>query len=108
MGYRPEIQDLGNYDLCFYGTKLYGYVKEAELPSYQYLISIGKVGKDDVWGYGFTHEMMLTADQFREFMARYEKDFDEISGFGPLSDYHDYDIIQKMLKSKSDKHLIWD
>lgn len=109
MGYRPEIKDLRNPDLCFYGTKLYGYVAdESELPSYQYLIQIGKLThEDDYWGYGFTHEMTLTAEEFRKFMELYEQDFDEFGGFGKLSEYHDYNIIQELLESGSDKHIEW-
>ena len=108
MGYRPEIKDLQNPDLRFYGTKLYGYVRDdLELPSRRYLISIGKVKDDDVWDYTFSHEMILTAEQFRKFMELYENDFDEYGKFGKLSEYHDYNVIQELLKSESDKHIEW-
>ena len=108
MGYRPEIRDLQNPNLRFYGTKLYGYVSDdLELPSRRYLISIGKVEEGDFWDYPFPHEMTLTAEQFRKFMELYEKDFDEYGEFGKLSEYHDYNVIQELLKSESDKHIEW-
>lgn len=107
MGYRPEFKDLQNPDLLFYGTKLYGYVDESKLQSYKYLLSIGKAEEDDLWDYPFEHEMILTAEQFRKFVDLYEKDFDRYGKFGPLSNYHDYSIIQKLKATESDKHIEW-
>ena len=108
MGYRPEFKDTENPDLCFYGTKLYGYVNEKELSSYQYLLSIEKVTSDDIWDYAFPHEMVLTAEQFRVFMKLYEKDFDKEAGFeGCLAAYADYKNIEELLKTDSDKHIEW-
>lgn len=109
MGYRPEFKDTNNQGLCFYGTKLYGYVSdESKLPSCQFLVLIGKVDPEEIewWGYGFTHEMVLTPEQFRNFMDLYEKDYYDFRGCS-LSEYPDYSIIQKLKESENDKHIEW-
>lgn len=107
MGYRPEFKDMENPDLCFYGTKLYGYTDESALSSFQYLLSIRKVERDTIWDYGSPNEMTLTAEQFRKFMQLYEKDFDERSEYLNLCEYHDYNIIRALMQTESDKHIEW-
>lgn len=109
MGYRIDIRDTKNPNLRFYGTKLYGYVHdESKLLSCQYLISIGKINDDVfIWDYPFPHEITLTAEEFREFMQLYEKDFDGFGKYGTLSEYPDYSVIQELMKTDSDKFIDW-
>ncbi len=107
MGYRPDIIDVENPMLRFYGTKLYGYVDTSDLPSCNYLKFLGKIDNDEEWLGGCGPDITLTAKEFRTFMELYEKDFDQYGKYGKLSEYHDYDIIQKLKATESDKHIEW-
>lgn len=105
MGYRLSISDPENH-LKFYGTKLYGYTDERKLESYKYLESIGKVDEFTTFSGGIDNEMTLTPEQFREFIHSYKTDFFNQAGFD-MSEIHDYDKIEEMLATESDKIVRW-
>lgn len=76
MGYRLDVHTEDGR-ISFYGTKLYGYVKDEEdLASYRYLDKIGKIDPEQyyLWDYGCENEMRLTKEEFAEFAKLYEQD----------------------------------
>ena len=105
MGYRLSISDPEN-GLKFYGTKLYGYTDERKLESYKYLESIGKVDEFTTFSDCIDNEMTLTPEQFREFIHLYKEDFLNQAGFD-MSEIHDYDKIEEILATESDKIVSW-
>jgi hypothetical protein len=107
MGYRPEITDCEDSELCFYGTKLFGYFNASKLESCQYLFSIGKVKDPNSWYYEHPNEMVLTAEQFKTFIELYEKDYNRIYAPYTMSEHSDYWMIRAMLERDTCKHLEW-
>lgn len=105
MGYRLYISDPKNR-LKFYGTKLYGYTDERKLESYKYFLSIGKVDEFTTFSGGIDNEMTLTPEQFREFIHSYKADFFNQAGF-EMSEIHEYNAIEEMLATESDKIVRW-
>lgn len=88
MGYRLEIREVTNSGPKegIYASKLFGYVcgDERDLSSYKYLKDNHilerefdeECVKNDTcfFGYGCEPKFILTAEQFREFMKKYEED----------------------------------
>lgn len=105
MGYRLCVSD-PEHHLKFYGTKLYGYTDEHILESYKYLESIGKVNYFTTFSGGIDNEMTLTSAQFREFIHLYRKDIFKKCAF-EMSDIHEYNAIEEMLATESDKIVSW-
>lgn len=105
MGYRLNVSDPEN-GFKFYGTKLYGYTDERKLESYKYLESIGKVDEFTTFSDCIDNEMTLTSEQFREFMHLYREDFFNYAGFD-MGEIHDYNAIEEMLATGSDKIVRW-
>lgn len=105
MGYRLNILDPENH-LEFYGTKLYGYTDEQSLDSYEYLRAIGKVNDDTMFSDCFDNEFTLTPAQFVEFISLYKEDFFNEAGV-TMDEYPDYDVIEEMLRTGSDKIISW-
>ena len=105
MGYRLDVSDPENH-LKFNGTKLYGYTDERKLESYKYLESIGKVDEFTTFTDCIDNEMTLTSAEFREFMHLYREDFFNHAGFD-MNEIHDYDKIEEMLATESDKIVRW-
>lgn len=105
MGYRLEVTDGVN---GFYGYKHYGYVSDSQdydtgdtlkhLKSYQYLQSIGKLDGDEIWDYGCSNRMVLTAEEFRIFMEYYIEEVGATMIEASLS---------ALINSSRDKTLEW-
>lgn len=87
MGYRLYVQCKDKPEISYYGTKLYGYVKdETKLLSYEYLRRIGKLQEmvdnqnpfakveDLEWDYCYYNHFDLTHDQFSDFITLYAQD----------------------------------
>lgn len=119
MGYRIDIRCKDNQGLHYYGTKLYGYVKdESKLMSYEYLKRIGKLDEivnldvnnfeaveDIKWDYCFDCHFVLTAEQFSTFIELYAQD---------LCDKYDSRVAFSFLKElipiiaeHGDKYIEW-
>lgn len=76
MGYRLDIHKLENGQTknIFYGTKLFGYRDESEFLSYMYLVSIGKLEKDEFFNYGSEQNFALNKKEFTIFCYLYNID----------------------------------
>lgn len=105
MGYRLNVSDPEKH-LKFYGTKLYGYTDKRKLESYKYLESIGKVDDLTTFSGGIDNKMVLTPEQFREFIRLYKTDFSNYAGF-EMSEIHEYNAIEEMLATENDKIVSW-
>lgn len=104
MGYRLCVEDGANE---FYGTKLYGYTDHVDFLSYKYLVKIGKADGDEIYDYGIGNEIVLTADEFKKFIAFYNFDlFFAYLGYEPANVFENPDI-KKLVESKSDKTVYW-
>lgn len=77
MGYRLNVSSKTNSDKSYYGTKLYGYVDEKNLQSYKWLERHGKLTGDEVWDYGCENTIVLTAEEYQEFIKLYARDYCE-------------------------------
>lgn len=105
MGYCLWIGDAKSPELHFYGTKLFGYVKEHKaLLSFQYLKSLGKLDDHDIFTYGFNNRLTLTAEEARKFMELYTSDYTIVyKKLELLSD----DDLKKLLETENDKIVEW-
>lgn len=104
MGYRLNVENESK-TISYYGTKHYGYsfVDEQggmEYPSYRYLLKLRKIDGDELWDYGFTNEIVLTAKQFERFIKLYSKEL-ERSLLGEKE-------IAELLESDERKIIYWD
>lgn len=107
MGYRLEITDERNIELSFYGTKLFGYVKDnCNLLSFKYLKSIGKINDDNVFDYGYCNAFTLTAEQARRFVKLYGDDY-YAEYNEPLSDVNGYEDLENVLATGNNKIVSW-
>ena len=103
MGYRLEISEI-KYKAS--GGKLFGYVDKEELLSHKWLLENGFIEGDEYWNYGCNPQIVLNAEEFREFFNLYAED---------LRNLYKYDIneilldknLEELLKSKNDKLLEW-
>jgi hypothetical protein len=102
MGYRLEISEI-QYKAS--GGKLFGYVDKEKLLSHKWLLDKGFIDGDEYWNYGCNPQIVLTAEEFREFFKLYGED---------LKNFYKYDIneiidkdLEDLLKSKNDKLLEW-
>ena len=79
MGYRLDIHKLENGQTknIFYGTKLFGYRDESEFLSYMYLVSIGKLEKDEFFNYGSKQNFALNKKEFTIFCYLYNIDMNK-------------------------------
>lgn len=109
MGYRILIEDDNNN--LFYGTKVYGYTDHEKCSSYKYLVKIGKFTGDEVFDYGISNEITLSADQFDKFIRLYAKEWEK-----EKRQYNDPDDIGllknpkiiELLSNNSDKYINWE
>jgi hypothetical protein len=109
MGYRLEVAEVEpKYTIC--GGKLYGYygLSEAgsgieELESWKWLKEQGIITGDELWTYGCSIDVVLSADDFRQFFALYRKDYEKITG-EPL-DYGPEELAS--IANDKDKLLSW-
>lgn len=100
MGYRLEISEVNYTGDC--GGKLFGYISEEELhkcKSWQWLKDHGYLdGEDeDLWDYRFTHQSVLFADKFKEFIKLYIDDYNKYSQYGRQLSLDDF---KKSLKAE--------
>lgn len=84
MGYRLYVHTADGGEYCL--GKLYGYPNHLdgdpdhaywaheELPSAEYLVSIGKLNEEDLFGYGFDRKIGLSGEEYREFARLYDAD----------------------------------
>lgn len=109
MGYRLNVQDVGNPKINFYGTKLYGYVKTEDLISYKYLCEIHKAPDIYSWYISSENFIRLTAEEFVKFIDYYETDFNSKaeSAQDLMKVVHGYGNLMKMKQTSSDKIVSW-
>lgn len=108
MGYRLTIKDLGNPQIEFTGTKLYGYCDTQELLSFQYLKEIGKFTEEMELEIGNEeNRITLNAIQFKIFISLYNRDVVNNKGM-PLTDYIGRANLKEIIHSKNDKELWWE
>lgn len=115
MGYRIDIKD--QHGNRYYGTKLYGYVDEDKLQSYQYLIKIGKFnGWSEIFVDGCDNKITLTAKEFEVFIKLYSQEWDkELDRWKPEMFGNQWigkhlitePEIVEMLKNTDDKIISW-
>lgn len=119
MGYRLSIECDGNPDLHYYGTKLYGYVKdESKLLSYEYLKRIGKLDEivnldvnnfetveDIKWDYCFDCNFTLTAEQFSTFIGLYAQDL--CDKYGSVVSFVFLKELIPIIAEPGDKMIEW-
>ena len=102
MGYRLEISEL-KYKAC--GGKLYGYVDETKLKSYKYLLDKGYLYGDEYFNYGFSGDIVLTDEEFKEFVKLYNEDCNDEKM--PKDWFINQEEIKELLESNQDKVLQW-
>lgn len=79
MGYRLEMSKI-KHSAC--GGKLYGYVDdEKKLKSHQWLLEKGYIDGDECWGYGCNPQIVLSPDEFKEFIKLYNEDVNNFKSF---------------------------
>lgn len=93
MGYRLEISKVGSI-AC--GGKLYGYISPEtlhECKSWQWLRDHDRLEKEDqdLWDYGYDHEMLLFKDEFKEFIELYIEDYNKYAPYGGKLSLDDFD-----------------
>lgn len=73
MGYRLEVSKIKH--VKGYG-KLYGYLggKENNLKSHEWLLKKRYIDGDEYWTYGTNPQIILTPDEFKEFIYLYNED----------------------------------
>lgn len=109
MGYRLEVAEVEpEYKIC--GGKLYGYygLVQAgdgieELESWKWLKEYDIIDGDEVWSYGCSIDVVVSADDFRQFWALYVDDFEKITGKHIELD----DRAQVSLENDKDKLITW-
>lgn len=93
MGYRLDVYDLDDKNV-FYGTKLFGYVDEADTFTSEWFFDNFLRGKeypsdwehtDVYWGYNAPHTSIMSAVQYAQFIALY------------LADLAQYGMLDKKL-----------
>ena len=88
MGYRLNVEMVGESSPKYYGTKLYGYDDETKLKSYQWLIENGYLDANEeyVWDYCYDNPILMRAKDFKIFAELYNED---VNKFIPelLKDY---------------------
>lgn len=107
MGYRLEISET-EYKAC--GGKLFGYCDEEELKSHKYLLDKGYLDGDEYFNYGFEGNIVLRADEFKEFIKLYNEDMNEQRApYGCIEKdcIINSEDIQELLKSDKDKLIQW-
>lgn len=84
MGYRLDINKIENGEIknIYYGTKLYGYEHENEFLSYMYLISIGKLEKEEYFNYSSNQNFALNRKEFTIFCYLYNIDMNKFYEYG--------------------------
>lgn len=111
MGYRLWIEDKDDERLGFYGTKLYGYVRdERKLRSYEYLVRIGKFDGNETFTYGYDNEIELTAEEFKKFAEAYDEDYYDANDKDkdcPRGWFVGNPDIAKLMASDADKIVSW-
>lgn len=104
MGYRLEISEI-KHKAC--GGKLYGYTDETNFKSRQYLIDKNylEVDESEYWSYGFNPQIILTAQEFREFINLYNEDWNN-SGKNKDCILND-EKIKELMENDNNKLLEW-
>lgn len=81
MGYRLEISKVEHVES---GGKLFGYIEDEELhkcKSWQWLRDRNYFDtKNDVWGYGYEHTILLDEEDYRQFIELYIEDYNKHFG----------------------------
>lgn len=100
MGYRLEISEVKYTGDC--GGKLFGYISKEELhkcKSWRWLKDHGYItGEDEeLWDYGFSHQSVLFADEFKEFIKLYIDDYNKYGQYGRQLSLDDF---KKSLKAE--------
>lgn len=85
MGYRLEISEVKYTGDC--GGKLFGYISEEELhkcKSWRWLKDHGYINSDDedCWYYDASHQTVLWAHEFKEFIKLYIDDYNKYGQYG--------------------------
>lgn len=97
MGYRLNVEMVGKSSPKYYGTKLYGYVNETQLESYQWLIKEGFLDANEeyIWDYCCDNPILMRAEDFKIFAKLYNEDFNNFIA-EPFKDHFikDKDIQQ--------------
>lgn len=106
MGYRLEIERIGHKEPNFYGTKLYGYVDEKKLKSYNWLLDKGFLDKNTyyIWTYCCDNPITMKVKDFREFAVLYDEDCSQ-TGYLPGMFIED-ETIKQILNLKDDELLL--
>lgn len=106
MGYRLEISEV-KYKAC--GGKLFGYCDEEKLKSYKYLLDKGYLDGDEYFTYGFSGDIVLNSDEFKEFIELYNEDCNKQNRLnGSEKDLIINDKkIKELLESEEDKLIQW-
>lgn len=109
MGYRLEVAEVEpEFKIC--GGKLYGYYGMVmkgdgieELKSWNWLKTHGIIDGSEFWDYGCSIDVVVSADDFREFWALYAEDYEAITGRRLELD----DVAKACLENDKDKLLTW-
>lgn len=109
MGYRLEVSEVKpRPTIC--GGKLYGYAAGQsegdgieKLKSYQWLKEYGAINGNEFWTYGCSIDVVLSAEDFREFFDLYRKDFEQINGHELILDSD----AMKSYENEEDKLIQW-
>ena len=107
MGYRLDIHKLENGQTknIFYGTKLFGYRDESKFLSYMYLVSIGKLEKDEFFDYGSGQNFALNKKEFTIFCYLYNIDMNKFYEYSDKKDiFINTEEIQKELLDDIDEY----
>lgn len=106
MGYRLSIIDIAEPNYYFYGTKLYGYVDSEKLTSKAFLKEIYPDYDLDASMWEGDPCFILTAEQFRQFIALYSEDwFTHYKT--PIEEYDGWHKVIEMLERDSLKEVSW-
>lgn len=104
MGYRLEISKI-KYNTS--GGKLYGYTETDNLKSFKYLYDKRYIDKNEFWSYGFNPQIVLNANEFKEFIKLYICDLKEYYNYGEEEKSEIIENLIKLSKTKDDKLLEW-
>lgn len=108
MGLRLDVYSKDR-KINFYGTKHYGYnfvfadqEKAKCFPSFNYLMELGKIDIEDLWDYGCSPTIELTAEEFEHFITLYSK---EVEMSDEEYEQRKREILQKFKHKSADKFI---
>ena len=109
MGFRLSVRCKDNKDVEYYGSKLFGYVKdETKLESWKYLKNLGKLdeigmGDECAWWDGYVGDIELSEKEFNLFIGYYVKDLTD--KYGDTGDF--MKSMYPILKEPGEKIISW-